>query len=98
MSLVVILLGLLSLAAVYYVVIWAQDIIKNWSEPDNSNPILGFVIGIITNFFDVLGIGNFSTITLASQLTGFIKNDRLLPGMLNIASVVPVLIEAFLFI
>lgn len=98
MNLVTILLGLLTLATVYYTIIWVNDTVKNWNDPDESSPILGFIIGAVTNFFDVLGIGNFSTITLASQLTGFIKNDRLLPGMLNVASVIPVLIEAFLFI
>jgi len=78
---------------------WALDIIKNKGEVgEDSNPIVGFVIGFVTDFMDTLGIGSFAPTTLLAKVTGFIKNDRFLPGTLNIGHTIPVLIEAFLFI
>lgn len=99
MNLVTILLTLLGLSALYFIVMWALDIIKNKGEVgEDSNPIVGFVIGFVTDFMDTLGIGSFAPTTLLAKVTGFIKNDRLLPGTLNIGHTIPVLIEAFLFI
>lgn len=96
---VTILLTLLGLSALYFVAMWAMDIVKNKNvEAEDSNPIIGFVIGFVTDFMDTLGIGSFAPTTLLAKVTGFIKNDRLLPGTLNIGHTIPVLIEAFLFI
>lgn len=99
MDLVLILLTLLGLAAAYFIVMWALDIVKNKDvKGEDSNPVVGFVIGFVTDFMDTLGIGSFAPTTLLAKVTGFIKNDRLLPGTLNIGHTIPVLIEAFLFI
>ena len=96
---VTLLLTLLGLSALYFIVMWSMDIIKNKGvEGEDSNPVVGFFIGLVTDFMDTLGIGSFSPTTLLAKVTGFIKNDRLLPGTLNIGHTVPVLIEAFLFI
>ena len=96
---VTLLLTLLGLSALYFIVMWSMDIIKNKGvEGEDSNPVVGFFIGLVTDFMDTLGIGSFAPTTLLAKVTGFIKNDRLLPGTLNIGHTVPVLIEAFLFI
>ncbi|ERK59469.1 hypothetical protein HMPREF1983_00557 [Gemella bergeri ATCC 700627] len=90
---------LLGIAVVYFVITLAMDVIKNKDKvKKESNFILGFIIGIITDFFDTLGISSFAITTLLGRVTGFIKNDRLLPGTLNIGHAVPTATEAFLFI
>lgn len=98
MDLVVVLLGILGVGGLYFTISFITDLIKNKDDKGDSNPIVGFFIGFITDFFDTLGIGSFAPTTLLAKVTGFIKNDRLLPGTLNISHTIPVLIEAFLFI
>ncbi|AME10107.1 MULTISPECIES: TSUP family transporter [Gemella] len=98
-SLVNILLMLLAASGIYFLAMWVLDIVKNKdTESEDSNPIIGFFIGLITDFMDTLGIGSFAPTTLLAKVTGFIKNDRFLPGTLNVGHTIPVLIEAFLFI
>lgn len=98
MDLVIILSGLLTIGMLYFIVEFVKDLVKNKEDLGDSNPILGFFIGFITDFLDTLGIGSFVMTILFSRLTGFVKNDKLLPGTLNIGHTIPVLIEALLFI
>ena len=98
MTLVTALLGLLGIGFVYFTAMLVVDIVKNKSDLGDSNPIIGFGIGFITDFMDTLGIGSFAPTTLLAKVTGFIKNDRFLPGTLNIGHTIPVLLEAYLFI
>ena len=90
--------ALLAIGAIYFTAMLVVDIVKNKDDLGDSNPVIGFIIGFVTDFFDTLGIGSFAPTTLLSKVTGFIKNDRLLPGTLNIGHTIPVLIEAFIFI
>ena len=98
MNLVTALLALLAIGAIYFTAMLVVDIVKNKDDLGDSNPVIGFIIGFVTDFFDTLGIGSFAPTTLLAKVTGFIKNDRLLPGTLNIGHTIPVLIEAFIFI
>ena len=62
---------------------------------DNSWSKIAF-IGFITNFFDTLGIGSFAPTT--ALLKGMKQTkDRLIPGTLNVACTIPVVMEAFIF-
>ena len=56
------------------------------------------VIGFFTNFCDSLGIGSYAPTTMLLKLTKSLKNDKLLPGTLNVACALPVMTEAFLYI
>ena len=69
--------------------------ICNWGE---GNVPINLFIGFITNFLDTLGIGSYATTTMLLGVTKQLKSDKLLPGTLNVADTIPVLIEAFLFI
>ena len=61
---VTLLLTLLGLSALYFIVMWSMDIIKNKGvEGEDSNPIVGFFIGLVTDFMDTLGIGSFAPTT-----------------------------------
>jgi uncharacterized membrane protein YfcA len=54
-------------------------------------------IGFVTNFLDTLGIGSYAQITALFKLRGR-PADELIPGTLNVGSVVPVFSSAFLFV
>ena len=54
-------------------------------------------IGFVVNFFDVLGIGAFAPQTALLKFTKQTE-DRVLPGTLNVANTIPVLIQALIFI
>ena len=54
-------------------------------------------VGLITDFFDTLGIGSFSPTTALYKL-GNMVDDQLIPGTLNVGHTLPVVLEAFAFI
>lgn len=64
---------------------------------DTSSSSLSFLIGVVTNFFDTLGIGSFAPTTALLKVTKSI-DDRLLPGTLNVAFTIPVMLQAIIFI
>lgn len=55
------------------------------------------LIGLVTNFFDTLGIGNFATTTSIFKLRRMVP-DELVPGTLNVGHTLPVVAEAFIYI
>lgn len=58
----------------------------------------GFLIGLITDFGDTLGIGSFATTTALFKVSHFLDDDRKLPGTMNAAHAIPVFVEALLFL
>lgn len=97
-DLLTILLIVLGAGGAYFVALFAIDIVKNKDNLGKENPILAFFIGFVTDFFDTLGIGSFAPTTMLFQATKFLKNDKLIPGTLNVAHTIPVLAEAFIFL
>ena len=68
---------------------------KNMEKETNFGLNVGF--GLIVDFFDTLGIGNFAPTT--AFFRGFKQvKDRVLPGTLNVSHTIPVVLEAFLFL
>ena len=63
---------------------------------DVSVPKAGFV-GFITNFFDTLVIGSFAPTVALNKFTKMGVKDRELPGLLNVADTLPVMLEAVIF-
>lgn len=59
---------------------------------------LGAVIGFATDFGDTLGIGSFAPTTALFKATKWVDSDKKLPGTLNTAHAIPVLVEALFFI
>mgnify|MGYP000176165920 CR=1 FL=1 len=76
---------------------FAKDLKNNKSDfEDDTNFITSGFIGMLTNFFDTLGIGSFAPTT--ALLKGFNQiNDKYLPGTLNVSCTLPVIAEAFIF-
>ena len=63
------------------------------------------VIGLITDFFDTLGVGCFAPTMFAFKITGSMPKDEkgrdrddLVPGTLNVGHSLPVITEALLFL
>jgi uncharacterized membrane protein YfcA len=54
-------------------------------------------IGFVTNFLDTLGIGSYAQITALFKLRGR-PADELIPGTLNVGSIVPAFLGTFIFV
>ena len=91
----ILILGILT---VYQIVIFGHDLIVNRNQIKDGNFLVTGVIGFFTNFCDSLGIGPYAPTTMLLKLTKSLKNDKLLPGTLNVACALPVMTEAFLYI
>lgn len=58
----------------------------------------GFGIGYVTDLLDTLGIGTFATTTTLFKATKLVQDDRKIPATMTTAHIIPVLVEALLFI
>lgn len=55
-----------------------------------------FGLGMITNFFDTLGIGSFAPTTAVFKFFKMVP-DRLIPGTLNVGHTLPTITQAFIY-
>ena len=86
----------LILLAICYSVVFARDLWRNRAELNGPVWRSG-IIGFVVNFFDVLGIGAFAPQTALLRFSKLVP-DRMMPGTLNVANTLPVLIQAIIFI
>jgi uncharacterized membrane protein YfcA len=87
----------LILLSVFFIYVLSKDFFKHQKVLENVSVAKTAVIGFVVNFFDVLGIGAFAPQTALLKFTGQTE-DRVLPGTLNVANTIPVLIQALIFI
>jgi uncharacterized membrane protein YfcA len=87
----------LALLTIWFCIVFFRDIYTNRNNLEDVSWIKTGIIGSIVNFFDVLGIGAFAPQTALLKFTKQTE-DRLLPGTLNVANTIPVLIQALIFI
>jgi uncharacterized membrane protein YfcA len=81
-----------------FLVCFIRDFIVHKKELEQkASWIKSGVLGFITNFLDVLGIGSFAPTTAGLRLLKQ-TDDRLIPGTLNVGCTIPVVMEALLFI
>ncbi len=64
---------------------------RRWPTP------LELVIGLVTDFFDTLGIGSFAPTTAIYKLRGIVA-DELIPGTLNVGHTPAALAESLIFV
>lgn len=88
---------LLVIFSFWFIYMLASDIIKNKKNLENISSIKTGAIGFVVNFFDVLGIGAFAPQTALLKFTKQ-TSDRLIPGTMNVANTIPVLVQALIFI
>lgn len=82
---------------VFFVVVLTRDLLRHRQVLERVSVVKTALIGFVVNFFDVLGIGAFAPQTALLKFTRQTE-DRLLPGTLNVANTLAVLIQALIFI
>jgi uncharacterized membrane protein YfcA len=87
----------LLLLAVWFCVVLVSDFLTHRNNLENTSWVKTSVIGFVVNFFDVLGIGAFAPQTALLKFTRQTE-DKLIPGTMNVANTLPVLLQAFIFI
>jgi uncharacterized membrane protein YfcA len=83
--------------SIFFIYVLSRDFFKHRKVLENVSAGKTAIIGFIVNFFDVLGIGAFAPQTALLKFTKQTE-DRVLPGTLNVANTIPVLIQALIFI
>lgn len=83
--------------SIFFIYVLSQDFLKHQKVLENVSLVKTAIIGFVVNFFDVLGIGAFAPQTALLKFTKQTE-DRVLPGTLNVANTIPVLIQALIFI
>jgi uncharacterized membrane protein YfcA len=87
----------LGIVAVSFLVFWAKEARRHHDAGPPSPGIIDVLIGFVTNFFDMLGIGSFAPTTAAFKL-GKLVSDEKIPGTLNVGHTPPTVAEAFISI
>ncbi|MPQ43178.1 sulfite exporter TauE/SafE family protein [Clostridium tarantellae] len=89
--------ALLLILLAWYVFVFVRDFLKYKNELEDCSWVKTGLIGFGVNFFDVLGIGAFAP---QAALLKFTKQteDRVIPGTMNVANTIPVLLQAIIFI
>lgn len=82
---------------VFFGYVLLKDLYQHKKVLEKVSTIKTAIIGFVVNFFDVLGIGAFAPQTALLKFTRQTE-DRVLPGTLNVANTIPVLIQALIFI
>jgi uncharacterized membrane protein YfcA len=83
--------------SVFFIYVLSKDFFRHKKVLENISTVKTAIIGFVVNFFDVLGIGAFAPQTALLKFTKQTE-DRVLPGTLNVANTIPVLIQALIFI
>lgn len=87
----------LSVLTIWYSLVLIKDFRKHKDRLEPVGWVKTGLIGFVVNFFDVLGIGAFAPQTALLKFTRQTE-DRVLPGTLNVANTIPVLVQAIIFI
>lgn len=83
--------------ALWFCIVLIRDFWAHREKLENSSWVKTSIIGFVVNFFDVLGIGAFAPQTALLKFTRQTE-DKLIPGTMNVANTLPVLLQAFIFI
>jgi uncharacterized membrane protein YfcA len=87
----------LAILAIWFCTALTRDFLKHKNNLEPVSWIKTSIIGFVVNFFDVLGIGAFAPQTALLKFTKQTE-DKVIPGTMNVANTLPVLIQAFIFI
>ena len=91
------ILGLLAVITAGFSTVYVKDFKKHRDKSKNKIFKTGIFIGFITDFLDAIGVGSFATTTGILKLNKHINiPDKLLPGTLNVAHALPMIVQAFM--
>src|SRR5712691_9386466 len=79
-----------------YVTIWALSVIRA-KRKGEAPDLRDGAIGLVTNFFDTLGIGSYATTTSFFKLWRVVRDEQI-PGTLNVGHTLPSVLQAFIYI
>ena len=92
----IILKTVLGLMTTLFGFFYLTDVGKN-QKSFSDKPWPGFLgTGLITNFFDTLGIGSFAQQTAIFKFFNLV-DDRIIPGTMNVGNTIPTVTQAFIF-
>ena len=97
MSAATILLIIMWIFGAVYFFILAKDVRAHKDELVKDKMAHNVIISAVANFFDTLGIGSYAIATTAWKFTKS-NTDDLIPGTLNVAFGIPIMVEATIFI
>jgi uncharacterized membrane protein YfcA len=83
--------------SLWFAVVLTRDFLAHRKSLENSSWLKTSIIGFVVNFFDVLGIGAFAPQTALLKFTKQ-TTDKQIPGTMNVANTLPVLLQALIFI
>lgn len=98
---VTIIRGIFVILAGYFGIIFGKDVVarkKAGQYEDEVDMKKAAATGFVTDFGDTLGIGSFAPTVAMFKLLRMNIHDRVIPGTLNVAHTIPVLLEAFIFV
>jgi len=91
------LLVVLGIVGLAFVVFWTRALLQSARSGESLRPTpYEFLVGLVTDFFDTLGIGSFATTTSLYRARRTI-DDRLLPGTLNVGHTIPTFVQALIY-
>lgn len=93
---VVILKAILGLLSSVFGTYYFRDLIRNRKTFSKKSLSASLGIGMITNFFDTLGVGSFAQQTALFKFFRLV-DDRIIPGTMNVGDTFPTVAEAFIF-
>ena len=91
------LISLLFVATFYLVILFRAIICDRRKGSRQAPTALGTGIGIVTNFFDALGIGSYATTTALFRLLKIVPDEKI-PGTLNIGHTLSAISQTFIFV
>ena len=97
MSAATILLIIMWIFGAVYFFILAKDVRAHKDELVKDKMAHNVIISAVANFFDTLGIGSYAIANTAWKFTKS-NTDDLIPGTLNVAFGIPIMVEATIFI
>jgi len=87
----------LAILTIWFSIVLTKDFVEHKNNLEQSSWLKTSLIGFVVNFFDVLGIGAFAPQTALLKFTKQ-TDDKLIPGTMNVANTLPVLLQALIFI
>jgi uncharacterized membrane protein YfcA len=92
-----VLLAILAILAVVFIVAWRRAVMTHAAGDRKRPSAMQIAIGLVTDFFDTLGIGSFATTTAAYKTLNAVSDEQIV-GTMIIGHSLPVVVQAFIFL